>query len=97
MATNDEWVDAQLKILDVPPGWVPDLARARDLLTSAPTIPVRSRRLPMAVAALAVAGALLSSVPATRVFAERCVAVCVGQTARVGRFIQEGMFGSAPS
>ena len=63
--------------LEAEPGWTPDTAKA--LRRYQATTVVRRRRRIWA------ACAFLLAFPATRVFAERCVAACVAQTIAVGQ------------
>jgi len=67
--------------LETAAGWTPDLAgamRRRQALTSA-----RRRRRVWAACGVTAAFAGLLAYPATRVFAERCVAACVAETVAV--------------
>ena len=73
---NDTWVDDRLATLAPEPTWQADTARGLRHMRSA-----RMRRKTPAwvftAAGAAALGATLSAFPATRLFAERCVAACV--------------------
>ena len=82
MDTNEEkWVKERLESLEPSGEWQPDVSRGLALLRQQRDKANRPTRRWSWLAAGAVAAALpLMAFPATRVFAQRCVSACVGQT-----------------
>ena len=80
---TEAFVDKQMAALEVSPGWTPDKAGALQRYRAMAGAN-RQRRL-WAAGGLAAACALGLAFPATRVFAERCVAACVAETVAVGQ------------
>lgn len=76
-ANAGEWVDRELAALDAYGEWQPDMQRGLALLHQQHAKPAGSRRrwVWAATAALAT-GVSLMATPATRVFAQRCLAAC---------------------
>lgn len=84
---DSRWVDERLAALNQTGPWQPDisagLVRLRERNTAIAR--VRTRSWVMALAVSTVTAACLIAFPATRVFAKRCVAACVGETSPVLR------------
>ena len=86
--SNDgRWVDARLAALNPADPWQPDVnaGLASLLERNSANARVRTRRWVMALAVSAVTVTCLIAFPATRVFAERCVDACVGETSPIRR------------
>jgi peroxiredoxin len=79
---TESFVDRQMASLEASPGWSPDKATGLKRYRATETLR-RQRRLWVAGGAAA-ACAVVLAFPATRVFAERCVAACVAETVAVG-------------
>jgi cytochrome c biogenesis protein CcmG/thiol:disulfide interchange protein DsbE len=81
----NRWVDDRLSTLGPAPEWQPDMTRALGRLRQREAAMSRQRQWKWAAAA-AFAGVSTAGVlafPPARAFAGRCVAACVGETARV--------------
>ena len=79
----ESFVVRMMGALEAEPGWTPDTAKALRRY-QATTVARRRRRIWVACGATT-ACAFLLAFPATRVFAERCVAACVAGTVAVGQ------------
>lgn len=80
---TESFVDKRMAALGAPPGWTPDKAGALQRYRA--TAVVRRQRRLWAAGGLAATCAVALAFPATRVFAERCVAACVAETVAVGQ------------
>ncbi len=90
-----QWVEDRLERLAPSRTWQPDSFLAFGRFKEARAIGTGRRRTwSVALAGLGVVCLSLVAFPTTRVFAARCVVACVGQTSRVGRWIEDGGLGS---
>jgi cytochrome c biogenesis protein CcmG/thiol:disulfide interchange protein DsbE len=95
MATHNDdldrgrWTEARLAQLDRLRAWQPDVARAlMQFREKSQRGAHRSRTFAIAVALVAVMSAGVLAFPPAHAFAERCIAACVDQSARLGAYLR---------
>ena len=86
---NSAWVDNHLSALDPNDRWQPDTNSGFTRLLEGTKASARARtqRYVIGFTTCTVAAACLIVFPSTRVFAERCVAACVGESSPIRRIL----------
>jgi len=84
----DPWVGERLDVLSTDADWQPNVARGRALLAARQQERRHRPRLLVASAGGAALALSLFALPATRLFAARCVEACVSQAGRVTGFFR---------
>jgi thiol-disulfide isomerase/thioredoxin len=92
------WVDDELAALGPAGDWQPDMNRGLGLLRGQRgKLSGCSRRWTWVVAGAIATCLSLMATPATRAFAQRCLAVCVNETSWVRQLLKVGTSGPIPS
>ena len=97
-SNRDQWVEDRLASLYPASDWQPDTFRGlAQFRKQREKVGNRNRRWGWLAASAVAAGLPLMAFPTTRVFAQRCVSVCVGQTTWVRNLFVGNRSSSAPS
>jgi len=97
-SNKDQWVEERLAALRPDSQWQPDVSRGLARFEARrEQARGRTRRWAWLVAGAVAAGLPLMAFPTTRVFAQRCVSACVGQTRWVRDLFAGNISSSVPS